>query len=262
MNLSAHGCIRSDQADPHACKHLMPQWLVSVRDEQEFATAAKFRVDFIDLKEPRHGSLGPVEPEFWHDAVRLMESRSSGSWQTKLSAALGEREQAVRIAAALPGQFSFAKAGPGGCQTPAAIRGLWRDVAGKLHDDIELVAVAYADATSARCLEPETVLWEADRAGLRRCLLDTFTKDGRSSLQHLGHQRLREFCQVAKRLGIWWALAGSITRHDVDVLKQSEIRPDCWAVRGDVCDRDRTGRLCEQRMQAWSERISGGRSCC
>jgi uncharacterized protein (UPF0264 family) len=118
---------------------------------------------------------------------------------------------------------------------------------------VELVAVAYADAEAARCVAPETVLLEAKQVGMKRCLIDTFTKDGRSSLQHLGCERLAGFDQLARRLGIWWALAGSITRHDVAVLAASGIRPSCFAVRGDVCDRDRTGTICDHRLQAWSE---------
>ena len=235
------------------------QWLVSVRNEQEMAIAAKFGVDFIDLKEPLAGALAPVAAELWQRAVGWIRKQSASCQAShgrpRLSAALGEGDQAVTLAAALPRQFAFAKAGPSGCTTGNAIRRLWRDVASHLEGTVELVAVAYADAAPACCVEPETVLLEAERAQLGRCLLDTFTKDGRSSLQHLGLRRLSELDQLAKRLGIWWALAGSITQRDVALLSDSGIRPDCWAVRGDVCDRDRTGTLCEQRMKAWSEML-------
>jgi uncharacterized protein (UPF0264 family) len=241
--------------------------LVSVRDASELQQALQFGVDVLDLKEPRQGPLAPVDVKFWSQAVELLSETASvagvsmptdsavhGVLATpKLSAALGERVDALSIAAKLPPQFAFAKVGPSGCRTNGAIRKLWSDVASELHHNVELVAVAYADAMAAQCLEPEMILVDAKRAGMGRCLVDTFSKDGRSSLQLLGVERLAQFDRLAKNLGMWWALAGSLTRDDVRSLTESGILPDCFAVRGDVCEQDRTGTICRLRMRAWRE---------
>ena len=242
--------------DPSLCTGITAEWLVSVRDDKELATAIRFCVDVIDLKEPNRGPLAPVDVGLWEHAAELIDERAVGvnpAELPRLSAALGERDRAVAIASQLPKRFSFAKVGPSGCASARSIRRLWSDVGHQLPPQVELVAVAYADATAANCLGPEAVLREANQAGLNRCLIDTFTKDGRSSVQHLGPQRLAEFGQLAQQLQIWWALAGSITRHDVAALEHSNIKPNCFAIRGDVCSDDRTGTICEQRMYAWRE---------
>lgn len=233
------------------------EWLVSVRDEQEFVEAASFGVDIIDLKEPGRGALAPVDRRFWDYAAR---SFASFDWVPKprLSAALGEQNDAIEIAGELPREFAFAKAGPSGCSDAQAIQHLWSDVRSKLAPQIELVAVAYADAGEADCIEPETVLEESQRAGLQRCLIDTFSKNGQSSIERMGIERMMAFDQLAKRLGIWWALAGSIVLTDIATLATRSIQADCIAVRGDVCDGDRAGKLCLRRMRAWSQSLGRG----
>ena len=224
---------------------------MSVRDENEFTIAAESGVDIIDLKEPARGPLAPVDPDLWKRIA------ASGSRQPrKLSAALGEPPQALACAHQLPPAFDFAKAGPSGCRTKTQLTDLWHRVANQLSRETELVAVAYADAPLADCLDLEFVLEAASAAGMRRCLVDTFTKDGRSSLTHLGLHRLAQFDQEAKDAGIWWALAGSITTDDLAALWDADISPHCVAVRGDACEGARHGTLCKKRLRAWRQLLA------
>jgi uncharacterized protein (UPF0264 family) len=207
-------------------------------------------IDIIDLKEPRRGALAPTDVELWQYAASLAVPLSL-SHSTQLSAALGEGFEAVGIASQLPGEFAFAKAGPSGCQSPDRIRRLWSELRSLLDTRIELVAVAYADADRARCVPADVIFREAIDAGFQRCLVDTFGKDGRSTLDHLGIDGLKQLDDVAREGNLWWALAGSIDSDCVSQLEAHQVRPHCIGVRGDVCDQGRTGTLSSDRIGKW-----------
>ncbi|TWU54644.1 hypothetical protein Poly51_33630 [Rubripirellula tenax] len=227
------------------------QWLVSLRSLDEVRIAFEYPIDILDLKEPRNGPLAPSPVELWLETVTIVEAMIHA--KPKLSAALGEPDQARRVASRLPATFDFAKAGPSGCHSPQRLTQMWEDVRDRLPTKVELVAVAYADHHAAESIAPESVFETAKRAGLNRCLIDTFTKDGRSTLDHLSIDRLTEISAIARDFGLWWALAGSIRHADVEKLNQSNVHPDCIGVRGDVCSGDRTSSLCRQKMQCWAD---------
>ncbi|MCG8648745.1 MAG: (5-formylfuran-3-yl)methyl phosphate synthase, partial [Pirellulales bacterium] len=76
----------------------MPQLLVSVRDLEEVCTVHQQQVDVIDLKEPLHGPLAPVDPKLWRQAVQTIRrggdhGSSNRLRNARLSAALGELPQ-------------------------------------------------------------------------------------------------------------------------------------------------------------------------
>jgi uncharacterized protein (UPF0264 family) len=240
------GAEENGLSDP-ACR---PQLLISVRDLAEFRSLLGAGVDVIDLKEPRAGALSPTDSRLWRQVAQEWSQRA-GSTTSFLSAALGESAEALAVAQLLPAEFHFAKAGPSRCRTQADLVKLWRDVRGRLDPAVELVAVAYADYDEAECPPPEEVLKAAAEFGLRRCLLDTFTKDARSSIERLGLAKLRSFGELAKQLELWWALAGSIREQEIGRLLASEIVPNCVGVRGDVCDRSREGKMRLERVQSW-----------
>lgn len=229
-----------------------PQLLVSVRNRRELATVLASGVDIIDLKEPGRGPLAPTAAELWSYAASLWEELSPSS---PLSAALGERADAIQIAGRLPSAFTFAKVGPSGCHGIGAIGDLWTAVRERLDDRIELVAVAYADFQAARSLQPEAIFQLAAEAGFERCLIDTFVKDGRSTLDHLGMDGLAALANMAREAGLWWTLAGSIRVDCVSLLRQHAALPDCFGVRGDVCRRGRASTLSSERVTVWKESL-------
>jgi hypothetical protein len=231
-----------------------PKLLVSVRDPSEISVAMAAGIDIIDLKEPWCGALAPADVELWRYAASLADQLGS-SHSPQLSAALGERSEAVCIASQLPGEFAFAKVGPSGCNRPDRVRQLWSEVDGLLDNRIEFVAVAYADADRAQCLPADAIFREAIDAGIRRCLIDTFGKDGRSTLDHLGIEGLKQLDDVAREGDLWWALAGSIDTDCVSQLWAHGVQPHCFGVRGDVCDRGRTGTLSNDRISKWKESL-------
>lgn len=237
------------------------EWLVSVRDLDEARLAAEFEVDILDLKEPLHGALSPVSDTLWRHIGRWAAAQTSndGKADLRLSAALGEWEQATEIAGSVPPEFAFAKMGPGGCNSESQLQDHWGTVRRRLPRPVELVAVAYADHAAADCLSAESILDLADRQGFARILLDTFQKQEGSTIDIWGGDRLVQFGADAHRRGLWWALAGSLTLSECDLIDQWQPslcwRPNCYAVRGDVCERSRTGTLSPARLRAWESML-------
>jgi len=240
-----------DRNDARSSESSIPEWLISIRDASEWTLAAASHAAIIDFKEPSLGPLAPTNPLFWHWAV---QQPARGH---HLSAALGESASARRLVKQLPAGFHFAKVGPSNCGSLRQLRRLWNDIRGSLACGVELVAVAYADAVAAQTLEVETILAAARDLGFRRCLIDTFAKDGRSSLQILGRERLADISQWARRQGIWWALAGSITLETAKSLAQCGIAPNCLGVRGALCDGSREGDLSVERLSQWQQWAKG-----
>ncbi|MDC0288244.1 (5-formylfuran-3-yl)methyl phosphate synthase [Rubripirellula sp.] len=228
--------------------------LVSVRDRGELLEVRKSAVRIIDLKEPRRGPLAPADASLWQFADELWRG-SNGRSQGLLSAALGEQDQAREVAASLPETFAFAKVGPSDCETEASLSALWDEIRVALRDSTELVAVAYADWKLANCPAPDVIFRLASEHGFKRCLIDTYQKDGRSTVDHLGYPTLHKLHQVARQQGLWWTLAGSIRRPVVDELQALGWMPDCFGVRGDVCSGTRTTEIAHDLVQAWCQRL-------
>jgi len=223
--------------------------LVSVRSEQEIDTAIDGGADIIDLKEPRNGPLAPTETEIWESVSR----RATDPTSIQFSAALGESKDALAIASSVPKQFAFAKVGPSDCDTAIGLRQLWSEVRKRLDPKIELVAVAYADHGASNGLPAETVFSLAADFGFDRCLIDTYAKDGRSTIDHLGIDGIEQLSLIAKKNQLWWALAGSICLDQATTLYRHSLNPDCFGVRGDVCEGGRTGELSILRVRRWKE---------
>jgi uncharacterized protein (UPF0264 family) len=233
---------------------VVAQLLVSVRSRAEMESVIGAGADIVDLKEPKAGPLAPTDPSLWEWAANHRKSIARAD-SPKFSAALGEPDEAIACASRLPGEFDFAKAGPSGCGDRNRLWRLWEQVRGRLDDRIELVAVAYADFQVAGCPAPETVFRMAKEFGLRRCLLDTYRKDGRSSIEQLGMESLKRLAETAESQSLWWALAGSIRRTDPRRLDQNGIIPNCFGVRGDVCAGTREGTLQSERVRAWRSEL-------
>ena len=231
------------------------QLLVSVRSQAEMESVIDSGADIVDLKEPKAGPLAPTDPSLWEWAANRRKAMDRADWP-KFSAALGEPDEAVASASMLPGEFDFAKAGPSGCSDQNQLWRLWEQVRGRLDDRVELVAVAYADSQAAGCPEPETVFRLARQFGLRHCLLDTYRKDGRSSIEQLGWVSLRRLAETAESQNLWWALAGSIRRTDPRRLSRNGITPNCFGVRGDVCGGTREDGLQVEQVRAWRLKLN------
>ncbi len=231
--------------------------LVSVRDVAEASEALAAGVDVLDVKEPSRGALAAASVEVWEGVAALASRLES---PPPLSAALGEPDEAIRCARALPRGYSYAKAGPSGCRTVARLHELWSSVRRSLPVETSLVAVAYADHAEADSLSPEVILHETVAAGLRHLLIDTFGKDGKSTPEQLSMSRLGGLIREARGQDVWVAVAGSLRADQLAGFEAGGVRPDCFGVRGDVCVGARDRRISPERVRRWRAelKVTGG----
>lgn len=226
--------------------------LVSVRSLAELEAIAGLGVDVIDFKEPRLGPLAAADPAIWAGAA---ESVSLAKAQ-KLSAALGECEQAIHLASQVPARFTYAKAGPAGVDSIERLSRYWEQLRQQLPASVELVAVAYADHHDARCPAPESIFAAAHSIGIRTWLLDTFGKGDQQGVVHrISPAQFRSLRAMADQAGAHWVLAGSIRMDDAIGLASQSIRPDLFGVRGDVCDSSRAGNVVAGKVTRWLELV-------
>lgn len=236
--------------------------LVSVRDQDELCEVLSLPVDIVDLKEPNRGPLAAADIALWEYADQVWRQQGERLEGEDvelpfLSAALGESEEAFQVSGHLPDLFRFAKVGPHRCDSKTRLSEVWDRIGQLLPTSTELVGVAYADCGSAVSLEPEEVFRLAASSGLRRCLIDTFTKDGRSTVELLGWKRLEDLHSLAQELGLWWTLAGSIRSSEVAVIQSQGWMPNCFGVRGDVCEGERTSRISKSGVKRWANQLDG-----
>ncbi|TWT52811.1 hypothetical protein Pla22_04390 [Rubripirellula amarantea] len=230
-----------------------PELLISVQSISEFdalvtttAESVSPLADIIDLKDPRRGPLAPASSVLWDHAAKVASNRP----ELRISAALGEYDEARAVAATLPARFDYAKMGPSGLRSVSDLCNAWQSVRRSLPEGVELVGVAYADHTNACTLPADEIFTAAQGEGLRRVLVDTFVKDGISTLEHLGIAGSRNLIASAKRQGLWCAIAGSLAKKDFAAIMPLEPA-HCVGVRGSVCEETRTSDLCIQRCQQW-----------
>jgi uncharacterized protein (UPF0264 family) len=154
--------------------------------------------------------------------------------------------------AALAG-YGFAKIGLAGVATDPNWASRWGEFSRRLPADVRLVAVAYADWASCGAPSPSSVLAHAASAGCTALLVDTFLKDGRSSLQSMPAAELRNLIAHARRLELITVLAGSLRLSDLTEI--AALRPDYLGVRGAVCQSGREGKLQTHRVYQWARAL-------
>lgn len=240
-----------------------PDCLISVQDLSEFRLVMDSGVDIVDLKNPHSGPLAATDPEIWCKvAEQYLLSRNLNRNRAKmqapfLSAALGELHEAPAFAGRLPEIFHFAKAGPSKCPKSEQLVEAWQEIRTALHGTIELVAVAYADWELAGSLPPNEIFALAAENGFKRCLIDTYTKDGRSALDFLTETTVVKLREFTEDQGLWFAFAGSLRESEVAKLSRLGVVPDCYAARGVVCNGDRSSAVCEKLLLNWLQLLRG-----
>lgn len=211
--------------------------LVSVRSAAEAEAALEGGAAAIDVKEPLHGSLGRAG-----DAViAAVIERVAG--RRPVSAALGELANASERRLYPERGLAFVKwglFGMGGQDWRAALADAARAVA-VTDPGCCTVTVAYADWqwAGAPPLE-EVAAFACGRPG-NVLLVDTFQKAPRPDtgasptlLELLTLPEVVRLCGLCRTAGVRVALAGSLGRHEIEILREAE--PDWFALRGAVCE--------------------------
>jgi uncharacterized protein (UPF0264 family) len=219
--------------------------LVSVRSAAEAEVALAAGADLIDVKEPSRGSLGAADAKVWREVSRTVAGR------TPVSVALGELEEidghAATAQASSGAQVQFAKCG----LAVAALTGdwvtRWRKAMRHLPNNVQPVAVAYADWRVAQAPPPQEVLAAAACLRSPYLLVDTFNKSGGNLLVHLSLEELRDLSARAADERIRLVLAGSLDAQAIAALLP--LAPAYVAVRGAACGGDRTQAIDASRVK-------------
>jgi (5-formylfuran-3-yl)methyl phosphate synthase len=228
----------------------MTKLLISVRNAAEAQLAIDAGADLIDVKEPRRGSLGAVDPNTLEAIVRQVRD------QRPLSVALGELLDLVPLPSSMAHRLRFAKIGLGGCAQLDDWADRWRRSLQQLPPGVAPVAVVYADWRSASSPMPDCVLAQAERLGCRALLVDTFDKSSGCLTCHFDMPQLARLVASVQELGMLCVLAGSLDARAIrGVLSMT---PDYIAVRGAACIDGRTSRLDASRIEQLAQLVHGG----
>lgn len=229
-----------------------PRLLVSVRSVDETEAALEGGADWIDLKEPLAGPLGAVEAK----VARQVVHRVAGS--RPISAALGELidwpDSPARSLLDIEG-IAVVKLGLAGCRDLENWKSLWQAAEKMARDSGKtLVAVAYADSRQARSPKPQEVIACVQATQGRYLLIDTFEKHTGSVLEHLSSGELQEILDLAKSASLQSVVAGSLAPGTLAQLPSEGI--DLVAVRGAVCDGERTETICQKRVANFRKAVA------
>lgn len=222
--------------------------LVSVRSAAEARRALAGGAAIIDVKEPRHGSLGRAADAVIRGVVDVVGGARP------VSAALGEWTDDPR---AIPSaELTYVKWGLAGCQR----RTDWRTQLARCAAEQrrpQVVFVAYADWECAQAPSVDEVFALAQEQPGSVMLIDTHCKDASVSL---GKRRatlldwlpiagIEELCVRCREAQVRIALAGSLGPTEIERLLH--VRPDWFAVRGAACaDQDRQASVQEDKVRA------------
>ena len=222
-----------------------PKLLVSVRNAGEVEAALAGGVDWIDLKEPTDGALAGVEVEVAREAVKALAGRRPlsaalgelGDWSTSLTSELLDVDG-----------IGVVKLGLSGCAVRPGWESEWLGVAKAVADaDKLLAAVVYADWGQAKAPPPEEILQVARTGKCRYLLIDTFDKGRGSILDYLLGAELEAILQAARQASMTTVVAGSLSLRMLGQLPLKYV--DVVAVRGAVCEGDRTGVVVAERVR-------------
>ncbi|HVW37597.1 MAG TPA: (5-formylfuran-3-yl)methyl phosphate synthase [Pirellulales bacterium] len=271
----------------------MTRLLVSVRSVEEARIALDARVDLIDFKEPRRGSLGAVDASTAAEIIQAIGGRAplsmacgellssasdvgqasagsspSGRGWVRAEASSSTAADLRMKPAQTPGSWgiaalcrqpppgvSYAKLGLAGCATIADWPRRWADWIAGLPAGAAPVAVAYADWQAVEAPPPGEVLEHAAGLGCRAVLVDTFDKSGGDLLRHLSIEELSRFVQDVRGRRLLSVLAGSLSWENLP--RVLEAQPDYVAVRGAVCSGPREAALDGGLVRQWVERLHG-----
>ena len=254
--------------------------LVSVRDAQEAQLCLRHGVDILDLKEPLAGALGTVS-DLTIEQVQQLAMEVTSEQRPKLSFALGELADwdfksyprlLDRYGSSQIAEMSYVKIGLAGAQQLEDWQARWCELFRGLSESTEPVLVGYLDRlpeasqgwtnqaedeglANNRCPSIEQLIdFAKTQPKVSTILLDTCDKQN-DLFASVDDQRLQEIIAAASNVDLVCVVAGSI---DVDSLPRVlRAGASLVGVRGAVCDGDRSGTLCEQKLVEFRGRIAG-----
>ncbi|PAQ04929.1 (5-formylfuran-3-yl)methyl phosphate synthase [Mesorhizobium temperatum] len=201
----------------------MTRMLASVTGVDEAEIALSGGVDIVDLKDPKAGALGAVSTQTIRRTISLIAGRAP------VSAVCGDlpmepetiRAKAEEIAAT---GVDYVKIGFFPSANAAACAAALEPVAART----KLIAVLFADLAPDFELLPKFA-----KHRFHGAMVDTANKANGRLLDHLPPERIPEFIDRAKSLGLIAGLSGSLEAPDIPRLLP--FAPDFLGFRGALC---------------------------
>ena len=224
--------------------------LITVTDREEAEEIIDSECDILDIKNPSEGSLGANFP--W--VIKKIEERIGEDKET--SVAIGDVPYlpgTVSLAVNSAARFSpdYIKVGLMGANTQEKAIDLLKKCRKSINmvdSDINLVAAAYADHDKVDSLNPMELPEVGEEAGADLLMIDTATKESGDLLNYMDEEDLKDFVSSSHERGLETALAGSLSKEDVDKVK--DIGADIFGVRGAVCGEDsRESFISEEKVE-------------
>ncbi|MDH5639121.1 MAG: (5-formylfuran-3-yl)methyl phosphate synthase [Nitrospinota bacterium] len=186
-------------------------------------------VDLIDVKDPSKGSLGAP------DQVTVHNIRMAIGSQGPLSVAMGDIDPENPHAVVELGRLM---AGAGATMLKVGLTTVPEEVVAKtlgelkkaVSENVQVAAVAYADAENHGFFAPARLPILARDTGLDGIMIDTFTKaPDQSSLDYLSEEIIKTIFDEARKLGLRTALAGGLDMEHIDEVVRA--KPDIVGFR-------------------------------
>ena len=223
----------------------MAKLLVSVRSKAEALAALAGGATVIDVKEPRHGSLGRATFDVWRGLRDIVPQ------SIPMSVALGELTEwangpAIEVPRGAWTGLAYCKLGLSGAPHDWVDR--WQDLRQRLAVSASFfpawVAVVYSDWQSAGAPAPEAVIDAASAIDTcRGVLFDTWDKSSGLRIDLTWKPQVDR----VQSSGRFVALAGSLDARAIRRL--AALTPDIFAVRGSACaGGDRLGTIDPKRV--------------
>ena len=209
--------------------------LVSAINLKEAKEATHGGADILDVKNPKEGSLGASFP--WI----IKEISDYANNEIIVSTTIGDvpyKPGTVSLAAlgsAVSGS-NYVKVGLYGTKNYEEALEVMESVVKAVKDydaNITVVACGYADAYKIGSVLPEDIPRVAKDSKSDLAMLDTYVKDGHRLTDYMSKKELEQFVQTSHNYGLEVALAGSVNKDDMPLLKS--ICCDIVGVRGCVC---------------------------
>lgn len=227
--------------------------LVSVRDAAEAAEAIAGGADIVDVKEPRHGSLGAAEPHVVAAVADVVGGRRpwtmacgelapvGGDVRGHAPAALDDRVRRIlRLLSRSASPPAAVKVGLAGMSSRP-----WREelaaAFAPLPRGLQRVAVAYADWRRAASPSPPEVIAVAGAIGCTAVLIDTFDKAGPGLFGSCLPGEIASWVKAAHRGGLAVAVAGRLAVAEIPAAWG--LLPEVVALRSAVCFNGRDGTV-------------------
>lgn len=209
--------------------------LVSAINLSEAKEAILGKADILDIKNPKEGSLGA------NFSWVIKEISDYAPDDMTISTTVGDvpyKPGTVSLAAlgcAVSGS-NYVKVGLYGTKNYDEAVEVMNAVVKSVKDydeNITVVACGYADSYNINSVSHEDIPRIARDTHCEIAMLDTYVKDGRRLTDYLNKQQLEKFVNEAHNYGLKVALAGSVNKEDIPLLK--DLSCDIIGVRGCVC---------------------------